>query len=125
MNTCERSKLLVKLSLDEDGFLNLERVKGVCAYIETQIPDNVKIPLLKDYFKRIKALVEKQTATIETSAELSPEAFEELAAKIRNRAGAKIEIKTLVNPNLLGGIKVRCGDDVFENSVADALNGLR
>lgn len=125
MNTCERSKLLVKLSLDEDGFLNLERVKGVCAYIETQIPDNVKIPLLKDYFKRIKAVVEKQTATIETSAELSPEAFEELAAKIRNRAGAKIEIKTLVNPNLLGGIKVRCGDDVFENSVADALNGLR
>ena len=125
MNTCERSKLLVKLSLDEDGFLNLERVKGVCAYIETQMPDNVKIPLLKDYFKRIKAVVEKQTATIETSAELSPEAFEELAAKIRNRAGAKIEIKTLVNPNLLGGIKVRCGDDVFENSVADALNGLR
>ena len=125
MNTCERSNLLVKLSLDEDGFLNLERVKGVCAYIETQIPDNVKIPLLKDYFKRIKAVVEKQTATIETSAELSPEAFEELAAKIRNRAGAKIEIKTLVNPNLLGGIKVRCGDDVFENSVADALNGLR
>ena len=125
MNTCERSKLLVKLSLDEDGFLNLERVKGVCAYIETQIPDNVKIPLLKDYFKRIKAVVEKQTATIETSAELSPEAFEELAAKIRNRTGAKIEIKTLVNPNLLGGIKVRCGDDVFENSVADALNGLR
>ena len=125
MNICERSKLLVKLSLDEDGFLNLERVRGICAYIEAQMPDNVKIPLLKDYFKRIKAIVEKQTATIEASAELSPEAFEELATKIRNRAGAKIEIKTLVNPNLLGGIKVRCGDDVFENSVADALNGLR
>ncbi len=125
MNVSERSKLLLKLSLDEDGFLNSERVKGVCAYIETRTPETAKIPLLKEYLKRVKNLSQKQSAVIETSGELSAENLDMLSSKIRNKLGAKAGITVLKNPNLIGGVKIKCGDDVFECSIASQLDALK
>ncbi len=100
-------------------------MSAVCEYVATRENENVKLPLLKEYLKRVKTLLQKQSATIETSGELSSESVEIISNKIRSRLGEKAEIKILKNPKLLGGIKVKCGDDVFEYSIANELDALK
>ena len=124
MNATARAKMLITLSLDENGFADIERVRAVCDYVINKVETSQQIEVLKEYVKQLRSLLLKQTATIETSANLSKETLEELIKKIKARMGKSVKVETKVNEKLLGGIRITCGDDIFERSVADKFNTL-
>ncbi len=124
MDISSEAKLLISLSLDADGFVSADRVRAVCAYIENNGEYSDKIAILKEFSRRLKPLLHGMSAKIETSGELSEAAQEKLSEKIRRVAGSRVGITTEVNRALIGGVRVKIGDDIFERSVSEELSEL-
>ena len=62
---------------------------------------------------------------MESSGELSRETLAELVEKLEKRAGGKLRVETKIDKSLLGGVRVKCGDDVFERSADAVLRRLQ
>ena len=117
MNARELAKTLVKLSAAQNGTIEAERVKAVCEYVEASVAKGSRLRVLEEYRKAIKPLLQRQSASVETSGELSEETFEKLAARIRAKAGEGVAVSRKVDESLLGGIRVRVSDDIYESSI--------
>ncbi len=61
-----------------------------------------------------------------TTAEPIDRATHELVlAKLKGSLGSEIDLKTSVNPDVLGGLVIRVGDTVYDGSLANQLARLR
>ena len=81
--------------------------------MEASVAKGSRLRVLEEYRKAIKPLLQRQSASVEASGELSEETFEKLAARIRAKAGEGVAVSRKV----LGGIRVRVGDDIYESSI--------
>ena len=124
MNFASEAKMLVGLSLSADGLVSAERVRAVCEYVAENPEYSDKLKLLKAYLKYIKPLVNRRNAVIETSGEISKDSLDSLLARIEKAAGGRVEVHTKINKALLGGIRVKIGDDIYERSVSGELASL-
>ncbi len=64
-------------------------------------------------------------AIAESAVELTNDELSALVAKLSELTGKKIEINTKVNPELIGGVKVRIGDRVFDSTLKGHLDKVR
>ena len=69
--------------------------------------------------------VEKRRATIESATELDPEASRQIMAGLEQKYGPGLTTKYIVNPALLGGVRIRVGSDVWDSSVRNRLERLQ
>ncbi len=125
MDILTRAKTLVGLSFDSDGLVDAERVSAVCEYVQTQVRPAQRTRLLKAYLERLKPIVSARSAVVESSGELSPETLAGLVGKLERRTGGKLRVETKIDKSLLGGVRIKCGDDVFERSAAGVLRDLQ
>ena len=78
------------------------------------------------YYKRLVRLeIEKRHARIESSTELSPETSARIVENLKKKRGRDLTTEFVVNPELLGGIRIRVGSDVWDGSVRDRLERLQ
>ncbi len=124
MDRQKLAKELVKLSASTDGVIERTRVQAVCKYIETNVANSNQVSLLKEYLKRLAPELNKQTAEIEYSGELSQEVIAELEQKICSRLGKKVVVQKKLNKSLIGGVRVRVADDVYQRSVSADIENL-
>ena len=124
MDRQKLAKELVKLSASTDGVIERTRVQAVCKYIETNVANSNQVSLLKEYLKRLAPELNKQTAEIEYSGELSQEVIAELEQKICSRMGKKVVVQKKLNKSLIGGVRVRVADDVYQRSVSADIENL-
>ncbi|MDQ4079079.1 MAG: ATP synthase F1 subunit delta [Chloroflexota bacterium] len=73
----------------------------------------------------IPALDESSNVLVTSAHELSDEEQERLEAKLRAEHGQDITIAYEVDPELLGGLRIRVGDRIIDHSVAARLDALR
>lgn len=64
-------------------------------------------------------------AEVRTAVTLSEERRRELAEALSGTTGQEVEVKTVVDPDIVGGVVVRIGDTVIDGSVARRLEELR
>ncbi len=106
-----------------DGQLDNGRVSSVVNSVLEKKPRNY-IKIL-DYYKRLLRLeLEKRHARIETATELEPQAASQIAQNLSRRYGSDLTTEFLVNPALLGGMRIRVGSDVWDSSVRNRLERL-
>jgi F-type H+-transporting ATPase subunit delta len=117
------SRTLVRESY-VDGRLSRERIDEIVGAIIEKKPRNY-IHLLENYQRLLRLEVEKRRATIESAAELDPEAGRQIVAGLERRYGSGLTTEYLVNPTLLGGVRVRVGSDVWDSSVRNRLERLQ
>lgn len=67
----------------------------------------------------------RRLAEIRSAIPLDPETVERLAAALSRVTGSSLEVKTIVDPSVVGGIVARVGDTVIDGSVAAKLDSLR
>ena len=107
-----------------DGALNRDKINSIARTIIEKKPRNY-IQLLENYRRLLRLEVEKRRATIESAAELDPEAGREIVAGLEQKYGRGLAIEYVVNPALLGGVRVRVGSDVWDSSVRNRLERLQ
>ncbi len=116
------AKGLLKLSL-ENGQFSEERAAAVLQVLEKNPPRNYA-SVLKEYLKLVQREVANSTAAIEFAGELSPTALEAIKSKFTAHYGRPIAVTASPNADLIAGLRVRVGCDVYDSSVAGALKEL-
>ena len=64
------------------------------------------------------------TAEVTSAHALSAAQVDALMASLKNRVGGNVAIQTKVDPSLLGGLTVRIGSQMIDNSIKTRLNSL-
>ena len=117
------SKELLRASFT-DGQLDNGRISSLVRSLIDKKPRNY-INVLNEYKRLIRLEVEKRTATIESATELSPEVAARTAENLKQKYGADLTTNFVVNPELLGGMRIRVGSDVWDSSVRNRLQRLQ
>lgn len=106
---------LVKESLDQNGQVVENKVFRVTQKL-SKLPSQNAITALTEYLKGVKREVNKTTLEIESTYPLNSEQMK----KIKNVFGKQYfvgQTKVNLNPLLLGGIKIKISDWVYDDSL--------
>jgi len=107
-----------------DGQLDPARISSVIDSVTARKPRNY-IDVLKNYRRLLRLEVEKRRARIETASEMNPTTQSEVVTNLKKRYGSDLTPEFVVNPQLLGGIRIRVGSDVWDGSVRNRLEQLQ
>ena len=107
-----------------DGQLDPGRISSVVDSLITQKPRNY-IDVLKNYRRLLRLELEKRHATVETSSEVDPAIRSDIVANLKSKYGNDLSTEFHVDPELLGGMRVRVGNDVWDGSVRNRLERLQ
>lgn len=75
--------------------------------------------------ERSAQMRDRAVAEVRTAAPLDDDRTSRLALAIERATGKKIDMKVVVDPDLLGGVVVQVGDMVIDGSVARRLDELK
>ena len=64
-------------------------------------------------------------ATVTSATRIAPDQLERLSTGLAKQYGRSLRINQIIDPAVLGGIRVQIGDDVIDGSIATKLNDLR
>lgn len=118
-------KLTVKLAQNSFKGDNLDETK-VKLFVKdlSKLSRPLAIYALMSYLKQVKNILKSKTLEIESEEKLDKSQIE-----IINKTFAKsykiLKVEFLVNPLLLGGVKVRVGDMVYDYSLKNNLDQLK
>jgi len=116
------ARQLFKMSV-VDAAVSAERVAGVLAYIEKHRPANPVI-VLKAYHRLIAAELAKGEAVVEHAGAVNDAMLAAIAAAMSRRYRRNVAARPRLNAELIAGLRVRVGDDVYESSIAGQLAAL-
>jgi F-type H+-transporting ATPase subunit delta len=106
-----------------DGQLDPGRISSLVDSLIAQKPRNY-IDVLKNYRRLLRLELEKRHATVETSGDLDPAIRSEIVANLKSKYGNDLSTEFHVDPQLLGGMRIRVGNDVWDGSVRNRLERL-
>jgi F-type H+-transporting ATPase subunit delta len=107
-----------------DGQFDPGRIASLVNSLMARKPRNY-INVLKNYRRLLRLELEKRRARIETASELDPAAASELLANLKKKYGSDLTTEFVVNPELLGGMRIRVGSDVWDGTVRNRLERLQ
>jgi len=107
-----------------DGQLDPDRISSVIESVITRKPRNY-MNVLKHYKRLLRLEVEKRRARIETASEMGPATQSEVVTNLKKKYGSDLTPEFVVNPELLGGMRIRVGSDVWDGSVRNRLEQLQ
>jgi F-type H+-transporting ATPase subunit delta len=107
-----------------DGQLDPGRISSVVDSVTARKPRNY-VDVLKNYRRLLRLEVEKRRARIETASEMDPATQSEVVSNLKKRYGSDLTPDFVVNPELLGGMRIRVGSDVWDGSVRNRLQQLK
>jgi F-type H+-transporting ATPase subunit delta len=106
-----------------DGQLDAGRTRSLVDSLIEKKPRNY-IDVLKNYRRLLRLELEKRRARVETASELDSTTSSELVANLKKKYGSDLTAEFIVNPELLGGMRVRVGSDVWDGTVRNRLEQL-
>ena len=107
-----------------DGQLAPGRIASLVDSVIAEKPRNY-IDVLKNYKRLLRLEVEKRHATIETASQVDPAIRSEIATNLKSKYGDDLTTDFHVDPQLLGGMRIRVGSDVWDGSVRNRLERLQ
>lgn len=116
------AKLLLKLSLDE-GQLSEAKVRDVLAWFEQKPPAHAAA-VLREYHRLVLREYNRGRARIEYAGSLSSGAIASLITELSRLYHRPVSATAVENPDLIAGLRIHIGDDVFERSIAGQLAQL-
>lgn len=117
------SRKMVQASFTDDQ-LDPGRIASLVDSVIEEKPRNY-IRVLKNYKRLLRLEVEKRRATIETASEVDPGIRSEIVASLKRKYGDDLATDFHVDPQLLGGMRIRVGSDVWDGSVRNRLERLQ
>lgn len=113
---------LATLSINEKG-LDAKMVTKSLSLLKT-LPRPRAIQALSVYSKRLRAEVSARTLSIESSIDL-PEAQVDEIRQVISKIHHVTQVQRTTNSSLLGGLRVKIGDLVFDDSVSRKIEQVK
>jgi F-type H+-transporting ATPase subunit delta len=107
-----------------DGQLDRGKIASLVESLIAKRPRHF-IPILENYKRLLRLEIEKRHATIESGSGLSPQISSSVTAKLKQKYGDDLTTEFVVDPTLLGGMRVRVGSDVWDGTVRNRLERLQ
>jgi len=111
----EKIDKLVIGSFASDGSIKEDKVKRAVGVFKI-LPRQEAIFALSWYLKMIKVQIQKNTLEIESAVSLSTDQVKQISGQVK-KDYPHYFVETKINPSLLGGLRVKMNDCVFDNSV--------
>lgn len=121
--TRQLSKALLRSSFT-NGQLDGGRISSLVKSLIEKKPRNY-IGVLDAYKRLLRLEVEKRSATIESATALGHEAARDIINNLKRKYGSDLTTHFVTNPDLLGGMRIRVGSDVWDSSVRNRLQRLQ
>ena len=83
------------------------------------------VDILKNYRRLLRLELDKRRARIETASDVESTISSELVANLKRKYGGDLTTEFVVNPQLLGGLRIRVGSDVWDGTVRNRLERLQ
>jgi len=81
---------------------------------------------IAEEFERLCARAERRLQVeLTTALELEPELTQDLAAQIGKHTGMEVDLSCKVDPQIIGGLVLRVGNAILDNSIRARLERLR
>jgi F-type H+-transporting ATPase subunit delta len=80
---------------------------------------------LQDYLDLAAEALDEAVATVHTARELSADEQQRLATALGTQYGKDVQLHVVVDPELIGGLRVEIGDDVIDGTVVNRLDEAR
>ena len=106
-----------------DGQLDPGRIASSVDLLIERKPRHY-IDILKNYKRLLRFELEKRRARVETVSEMDAAMRSELVNNLKKKYGADLATDFVVNPRLLGGMRIRVGSDVWDGTVRNRLERL-
>jgi len=107
-----------------DGQLDTGRISSLVDSIIAKKPRHY-IDVLKNYRRLLRLELEKRQAKIETANEVDSTTSSQLVTNLKKKYGSDLTAEFVVKPELLGGMRIRVGSDVWDGTVRNRLERLQ
>lgn len=111
------------LTCRTNGLLDEGKVRQAVQAVIAQKPRGY-VAILSHFQRLVKLDVDRRTARVENAVETPPELMESIKASLARRYGQGLNVQFWVNRDLIGGLRVKVGSDVYDGSVQARLNRL-
>jgi F-type H+-transporting ATPase subunit delta len=93
-----------------------------------QLLNDGRVQLLEEIIKRVQFLIDSKSGamkiTVSTTSPLNDNELDDLVSGIETKLEKKIKMETIVDPDILGGVKFRIGNTIIDGSIATRLQKL-
>ena len=106
-----------------DGQLDETKVRSIASKVAESKPRNA-MGILKDYQRQVRLEIERHHAVIESAQPLEEGLSNEVLSGLKAKYGQAITTEFKVTPELIGGLRIKIGSDVFDSSVRNRIDRL-
>ena len=103
--------------------MNEEHLRAAITKLGTEKPRDYR-GILQVLRRLISAELASKQVTVESATALDANTAESLASSLRSQYGQDLTFNFKTTPELLGGLRIRVGNDVFDGSVQSRLDRL-
>ena len=107
----------------QDGRLDQARVSAIAKKVAESKPRHY-IDILQSYERLLRLELAKRHAIVESASALDDGTRNQLETTLRSKYGADLTTEFKVTPELIGGLRVKIGSDVFDSTVKERLQRL-
>lgn len=124
----KKNKTLKKLvekcvgSCCKEGRINRTKALKVIKGLKS-LPLEEAVYSISEFLKELKKQKNKHLLTIESAVPLSKTDVDKISRKFSKEFKVS-EVNNITNPNLFGGLKIRVGDIVFDDSIKNRIKEL-
>lgn len=117
------AKQLFKLCL-VNGQLDEGRARQIVTHVLESKPRSYLV-ILKHFQRLLKIEILRRTARVETATAIAPDLQSAIQANLTRVYGAGLTFDFAPNAELIGGMRIRVGSDVYDGSVRGRLDDLK
>jgi len=117
------SRQMLKLSFT-NGKLDQQKVSRMVQTVLSEKPRHYA-EVLKSYQRLVRLEVERRHVVVESAIALNPQVKDQVLTRLKARYGDDLTTEFRTNATLLGGLRIKVGDDVWDGSVRHRLNALQ
>ena len=105
------------------GTLDRTHVRAVADALVAEKPRG-SLEVLKVFARLVRLELERRHAVVESALPLAESELSTLRDQITGAHGSDLTFESVVRPELIGGLRVRVGSDVWDGSVRARLDAL-
>lgn len=120
INKVEKKEIIEKVFL---GSVSEEMMNFLKILIDKLRADSVE-RIYRAYLERVESYKKETTAHVKTIVPMTASQIEQLEVQLRQVTGQKVTVSNVIDPDILGGVMIKIGDQVLDGSLKRRLDEM-